>query len=472
MKVLLINPPADNLVKTFAPDALTEEMGFYPPMGLLYLASSVKKAHGGRFQVEVLDTQVERMSYDQIRRHLADHKPNVVGVSSMTFLLMDSLKVASIAKEVDPGIHVVIGGTHPTIYPEEMLSHTHIDSIVMGEGEHAFPELLAALDEGRSLSGIAGVGFRESGRIVVNPQGDFIQNLDALPFPDRDLLPTEKYYNVLGDSKVVMTSLVTSRGCPFKCTFCTPKDGKVCRMRSPENVVDEIEECYKKGITDFDIVDDTFTLNKKRALAICDLILERGLKITMDLRARVDTVNQELLDRMAEAGCNRVRFGVESGDPGVLRNIMKGITLEQVREAYRMAKKTGMVTFSYFMLGMPGETEVEIRKSLDLAKEIAPDFAQFLIFTPFPATPVYEEGMRQGILKGDYWREFSLHPSEDFVAQWWTENFTHEELEKWQRKIHIKYYYRPAYIWSQLRRVRSFKELVRKARIAIRMLTG
>ncbi len=472
MKILLINPPAENLVQTFAPEALTEEMGFYPPMGLLYVAAGVTQAHGDRFPIEVLDTQVERMDYAQIERHIQENRPDVVGISSMTFLLLDSLKVARIVKKIDPGIHVVIGGAHPSIYPEEIASQPDIDSIVMGEGEHTFADLLPALEEGRSLEGIAGVGFKQDGRIVINPARGFIQDLDSLPFPDRDLLPTEKYYNVLGDSKVTMTSLVTTRGCPFKCTFCTNKDGKACRMRSPENVVDEIEACYARGITDFDIIDDTFTINKKRALAIADLILERGLKITMDLRARVDTVDQELLDRLAEAGCNRIRFGVESGDPGVLENIQKGITLEQIRAAYPMARKAGMVTFAYFMLGMPGETEVEIKKSLELAKELRPDFAQFLIFTPFPATQSYEEGIAKGILKGDYWREFSASPTEDFVAQWWTENFTHEELEKWQRKVHLSYYYRPSYIWSQLRQVRSFKELVRKARIAIRMITG
>jgi radical SAM superfamily enzyme YgiQ (UPF0313 family) len=243
-------------------------------------------------------------------------------------------------------------------------------------------------------------------------------------------------------------------------------------MRSPENVVQEIRECYAKGITDFDIIDDTFTINKKRAMAIADLILESGMKITMDLRARVDTVDQELLDKLAAAGCNRIRFGVESGDPGVLQNIQKGITLDQIRKAYPMARKAGMVTFAYFMLGMPGETEVEIKKSLALAKELKPDFAQFLIFTPFPATQSYTEGMEKGILKGDYWREFSAFPKEEFVAQWWTENFSHKELEKWQKKIHLSYYYRPGYIWSQLRQVKSWKEFLRKARIAIRMILG
>lgn len=472
MKVLLINPPAENLVKTFAPDSLTEEMGLYPPMGLLYLAAYARKEHGDRFSIEVLDTQVEKMSYTQIKAALQARKPDVVGISCMTFLLLDALKVARIAKELNFNTHVVIGGTHPTIYPQEMASHPDLDSIVMGEGEQTFSELLAALDEGKSLAEIAGVGYKENGRVRLNPIRDFIQDLDGLPFPSRDLLSTEKYYNVLGDSKVLMTSLLTSRGCPFKCTFCTNKDGKVCRMRSPENVVQEMEECYAEGITDFDIIDDTFTINKKRAAAIADLILEKGMNITMDLRSRVDTVDQQVLDKIAQAGCNRIRFGVESGNPGILKNIQKGITIEQVREAYKMAKKAGIVTFAYFMLGSPGETEKEIKESLQLAKEINPDFAQFLITTPFPATQMYIDGIEQGILTGDYWREFSAHPTDDFVPQWWTENFTHEELEKWQKKVHLSYYYRPKYIWSQLRQVKSFKELARKARVGIRLLFG
>jgi radical SAM superfamily enzyme YgiQ (UPF0313 family) len=472
MKVLLINPPAENLVRTFAPDSLTEEMGLYPPMGLLYIATYAQKRHGDRFQIQVLDTQVEKMGYPEIKEYIAKAQPDVVGISCMTFLLLDALKVVRIAKEVNPAVHVVIGGTHPTIYPEEMASQPEIDSIVIGEGEVAFSELLDALAAGAPLGDIPGVGYKEKGEVIVNPRRDFIQDLDSLPFPDRDLLPVKKYYNVLGESKVVMTSLLTSRGCPFKCTFCTNKDGKACRIRSPENVLQEIEECYAKGITDFDIIDDTFTINKKRAVAIADLIIDKGLKITMDLRARVDTVDQETLDKLVQAGCNRIRFGVESGNPRILENLQKGITLEQIKDAFEMAKKTGIFTFAYFMLGSPGETEKEIQESLQLAKELNPDVAQFLITTPFPATLMYEQGIASGVLKGDYWREFSAHPTGDFVPQWWTENFTQAELEKWQRKVHLSYYYRPGYIWGQIKKVKSIKEFIRKARIGIRLLLG
>lgn len=472
MKVLLINPPTDNLVKTFAPDSITEEMGFYPPLGLLYIAAYAQKIHGDRFQFQVLDTQVERLSYSQLEKELKKRDPDLVGISCMTFLLVDALHVANIVKKVNPQTRVVVGGTHPTIYPAEMLMQPQIDLIVQGEGEYTFSEMLAALEEGRSLEDIPGLGFKSQEKNVINPARDFIQDLDALPFPDRSLLPTQKYFNVLGESKVLMTSLLTSRGCPFDCIFCTNKDGRVCRMRSPENVLEEMEACYAEGITDFDIIDDTFTINQKRALAIADLILERGLKITMDLRARVDTVDQKLLDRLVAAGCNRIRFGVESGDPGVLKNLRKGITLEQVRSAYRMAKKAGIVTFAYFMLGSPGETEKEVEDSIRLAKEINPDFVQFLITTPFPATDLYQLGIETGVLNGDYWREFSANPSGDFVPQWWTENFTHEELEKWQKRAHVQFYYRPAYIWSQLKQIKSVKEFLRKARVAIRLIFG
>ena len=470
MKVILINPPAQNLIRTFAPDGVTEEMGFYPPMGLLYIASYALKAHGERFGIEILDTQVEKMDYKKIKKYLEEKKPDIVGISCMTFLLIDALKVARLAKETNPRTYVVVGGTHPSIYPQEMLSQPEIDSVVIGEGEITFSELLDALFRKKSPSGINGAGYKENGKVILNPRREFIRNLDSLPFPDRYLLPYKKYYNLLGGGIEIMTSLLTSRGCPHKCTFCTIKDGRLCRMRSPENVVQEIEECVSKGITDFDIIDDTFTINRKRILAIADLIIQKGLKITMDLRARVDQVDQEMLDKLAQAGCNRIRYGVESGSPGVLRTLKKGITLDQIKSAFRMAKKAGIVTFAYFMLGSPGEKEKEIKKSIKLAKEIDPDFVQFLITTPFPATELYRMGLEKGVLQGDYWRDFSAHPQSEFIPQWWTEHFTHRELEKWQKKAHLSFYYSPRYVLKQLRQVKSFKEVVRKVKAGIRLL--
>lgn len=471
MNVLLINPPAENLIRTFAPDSITEEMGFYPPMGLLYIASYALRTHGQRFRIKVLDTQVERMTYRGLEEFLEKTQPDVVGISCMTFLLVDALKVARLAKKTNPAVHVSIGGTHPTIYPEEIASQPEVDSIVSGEGEVSFCELLEALAENRGLSGIKGVGYKENGKVVINPGREFIRDLDTLPFPDRDLLPYKKYYNLLGKGKEVMTSLLTSRGCPHGCTFCTSKDGRLCRMRSPESVVAEIEECVQKGITDFDIIDDTFTINRKRVMAIADLIVRKGLRITMDVRARVDQVDQEMLGRLAGAGCNRIRFGVESGNPKVLENLKKGISLGQVEPAFRMARQAGMTTFAYFMLGSPGETEKEIKESIHLAKEIDPDFVQFLITTPFPATELYHQGLENKVLPEDYWREFSARPQGEFKARWWTEYFSPEELEKWQKKAHMSFYYRPRYILRQLRNVKSFKELFRKARAGIRIYT-
>jgi radical SAM superfamily enzyme YgiQ (UPF0313 family) len=472
MKVLLINPPAENLVKTFAPDSITEEMGYYSPMGLLYIATYAQKELGQQVSIEILDTQVERMGYEAIKEYLEEKKPDVVGISCMTFLVIDALKVAHLAKEVCPETHVVIGGTHPTIYPEELASQPKIDSIVVGEGEVTFCELLKALAGGKSLEGIKGVGFRKNGKIVLNPPRDFIQDLDSLPFPDRDLLPYKKYYNLLGKGKEIMTSLLTSRGCPHNCIFCTKKDGRLCRMRSPENVVAEIEYCVGKGITDFDIIDDTLSINRKRVMAISDMIIEKGLKITMDVRARVDQVDQEMLNRIALAGCNRIRFGVESGNAGVLENLKKEITLDQVRAAFKMAKKAGIVTFAYFMLGSPGETQKEISESIKLAKQIDPDYVQFLITTPFPATDLYTLGLKNGVLNSDYWQEFSANPTGDFIPQWWTENFDHQELEDWQKKAHLSFYYRPGYVLKQLFKVKSFKELTRKARAGFRLFRG
>lgn len=469
MKIVLINPPAEHLVQTFAPDSITEEMGFYPPMGLLYIATYAQQKFGRRFDIEILDAQVEKMDHRLVEKYLEKKQPDLVGITCMTFMVIDALEVARSAKKAKPDTFVIIGGVHSTIYPEELVSQPALDGVVVGEGELVFCDLLDALDKKRSLSGIQGFGFRQDNRMIVNPRADFIQDLDCLPFPDRSLLPYKKYYNLLGSGKEIMTGLLTSRGCPHKCIFCTSIDGRLCRMRSPENVVSEIEICVDKGISDFNVIDDTFTISRKRVIAIADLIIQKGLKITMDLNARVDQVDQEMLDKLAQAGCNRIRFGVESGNPEVLKNLRKGITLQQAREAFKMAKKSGIATFAYFMLGSPGESKKELKESIQLAKELNPDFVQFLITTPFPASALYEMGIEKGILNGDYWREFSRHPREDFVPQWWTEYFSPEELKKWQRRAHLSYYYRPSYIWSQLKKLKSFKEFSRKALAGLRL---
>ncbi|MFQ6039084.1 MAG: B12-binding domain-containing radical SAM protein, partial [Candidatus Aminicenantales bacterium] len=339
-------------------------------------------------------------------------------------------------------------------------------------GEIVFSKLLEALYLKKRLQGLKGVGYKENGKAILNPPEEFIQDLDSLPIPDRDLLPYKKYYNLLGTGREIMTALLTSRGCPHNCIFCTSKDGRICRMRSAENVVEEIKYCTAKGITDFNVIDDTFTISRKRVLQIADLIIQEGLHITMDVNARVDQVDQEMLDRMAQAGCNRIRFGVESGNPKVLENLRKGISLDQVRKAFKMAHRAGITTFAYFMLGSPGESVKEVKESIKLAKELNPDFVQFLITTPFPASDLYDQGVEKGILRGDYWREFSERPFRGFVPEWWTEHFTPEELERWQRKAHVSFYYRPRYVWRQMKKLKSVTEFVRKAHAGLRIFFG
>ena len=470
MNILLINPPITHLIRTFAPDSITEEMGFYPPMGLLYIATYAKSKLGDLVDIKVVDMQVERMSYSDLEEYLRKEKFDVVGVTCMTFLLVDALKVAHIAKEVNKDCQIVFGGTHPTIYPRETLKQEVVDFVVNGEGEETFYELLFFMLQNKNFSDIKGLGYKSNNSLYINPPRSFLHDLDKLPFPDRKLIPYEKYYNLIGDAKQIMTSLLTSRGCPHNCSFCTHKDGRLWRRRSPENVVAEIEECVKLGITDFDIIDDTFTINRKRVIAICEMLIEKKLNVTMDVRARVDQVNEELIHKLAQAGCTRIRFGVESGNEDVLRALRKGINLEQVKRAFEIAKDAGITTFAYFMLGSPGERIEEIKESISLARAIDPDYVQFLITTPFPATDLYREGLEKGILKRDYWQEFSEQPSSDFIPQWWTEFLTPEELVHWQKKAHLSFYFRPKYLLRQIRKVNSFKEFLRKSRAGIRLI--
>jgi len=467
MKVLLIYPPEENMVCANVPSFIVEEEGFYPPLGLMYIASYAERH--SEHDIEILDTQVEEMKYDDIEREIKRRKPDVVGITAFTFTLIDAILVAKIIKKVDEDIKVVLGGPHVNIYPYESINMPEIDYVVLGEGEITFTELIQNIEDTRKLRGIKGLVFKEGERIINTGLKDFIYDLDALPFPARHLTPYKKYYSTLA-KRSPLTTMMTSRGCPYKCIFChRPHMGKKFRARSAENVVDEMEECVDMGINEFSIYDDTFTIDRQRVINICNEIMDRGLDIGFDIRARVDTVDKELLEKLKKAGCERIHYGVESGNPAILKVLRKGITIEQAKKAFEMTKEVGIDTLAYFILGSPRETKSEMLESIKLAKELDPDFAHFTVMAPFPATPLYDMGIKEGILKRDYWKEFVDNPTKDFVPPLWEENMRREELIKMLEYAYKSFYIRPRYIIKEMLKVRSFREFKRKAKAGLKI---
>lgn len=467
MKVLLISPPQLNMLPTNVPSIVDEETGCYPPLGLTYIAACVEKYTD--HQIEILDTHVERMNYEQINNEIRKRNPDIVGIQTMTFTLIDVLLTARIVKGLDKNIPVILGGPHVNIYPEETISNPEIDFLVLGEGEYVFCDLINALFQKKDLSKIKGIVYKRNGEIINTGKREFITNLDSLPFPARHLVPYQKYYSVLA-KRTPITTMMTSRGCPFKCIFCDrPQLGKIFRYRSSESVVDEMEECARMGIKEMFLYDDTFSINKKRVIDICEEILRRNLRIIWDIRARVDTIDEKILKKLKLAGCERIHYGVEAGTQEVLNTLRKGITLSQAENAIRWSKEAGITTLAYFMIGNPKESREQIEETIKFALRIKPDYVHIAITTPFPATELYRNGLERKILRYDYWKEFAEGPRMDFAPELWEENLTRQELIRLLRSAYRKFYMRPGYILKRIHKVKSWLEFKRKAKAGLKL---
>ena len=467
MRILLINPPSGNEISSNTPPIVDEEQGFFPPPGIMYVAAYAEKYTD--HQIEILDTQVEQLKYSQIEQEIRKRKPDIVGITTMTFSLIDSMLTAKIVKKVDDGIKVILGGPHVSIYPEETIKFPEVDYLVLGEGEIAFTELLQNFDDKDKLRYVKGLVFKDNGDIVNTGSREFIKDLDALPSPARHLTPYRKYRSLLAKEPTI-TTMITSRGCPYRCTFCNrPHMGKRFRARTPSNVIDEMEECARMGINEIAVYDDTFTLDRQRTIDICNEILSRGLKIKWDIRTRPDIVDKELLIKLKQAGCDRIHYGIEAGTPEMQEVLKKEITLEQAENAIKWSKEVGIPTLAYFMIGSPGETREQIMQTINFAKELEPDFAHFSITTPFPATELYAVGLKESIIKSDYWQDFAENPVEKFETPYWEENLSRKELIELINFAYKKFYVQPKYILQRLLKVRSFDEFKKKAKAGLKV---
>lgn len=468
MKILLINPPAENTLKGNNPSIIDEERGYNPPLGLLYLAGYLEQYTS--HQIEVIDTQVEEMSYEGLEAKVREKMPDIVGITAMTFTLIDVLKTAKVVKNISKDIRVILGGPHVYIYPTETISFSEVDFLVLGEGEVTFAELVDNINDVEKLEKIQGLVFKSSSKIINTGMRDFITNLDEIPHPARHLVPYKKYSSLIAKRQPI-TTMITSRGCPYNCSFCArPHLGKRFRTRSAKNVVDEMQECVKLGINEFLIYDDTFSIDRQRVLDVCDEIMAKRLDIGWDIRARVDTVDEEMLKKLKQANCERIHYGVETGTEKILKVLRKGITLEQVEHAFKLTKKSGISTLAYFMIGSPTETKEDIRQTLKFAKKLNPDFVHITITTPFPATAIYQKGLEDGIIKTDFWRDFALNPTPDFQPEYFEENLTSSELIELLNYAYKSFYTRPTYILKELRQVKSFAELKRKVKAGLKVI--
>jgi anaerobic magnesium-protoporphyrin IX monomethyl ester cyclase len=441
LKVVLINP--------------RQSTGYsQPPIGLAIIAAVLEQAG---YPISIVDANVLRLGQEEIAARVAG--ADVVGITAMTPTINAAVATARHLKKVVPNLTIMLGGPHATLLPDEtLLNAPEIDVVVRGESEGTVVKVLQALEHKQPLSEVQGISFRNWDKVVNNPAPSDPVDLDAQPFLAYHLLPWRKYRPHPPHGRALpFAAIITSRGCPYRCTYCSkPVFGNKFRGQSPERVVKEIAYYRDRfGIKELAFYDDVFTLDKKRAYAIADDMLKAGLKICWTCETRVNLVDKELLAHMKRAGCYAIAYGIESASAQILNTLHKDITLEQVEEAIRTTREAGIQTIGYLMLGSPGETPETIDRTINLAKKLRLDFAQFSITMPLPGSEMYNQYLKQHP-DPIRWEDFAYSGAgAETGPVFESEKLSRAELARWVRKAYREFYLRPDYIWQRLLRTTS-----------------
>lgn len=416
MKILLIYP-------NFIEERVHEEDVRVVPIGLYYIGALLKEhSH----DVEILNWHDIHKTPEKIEPVLNDKKPDLIGFSIVHANRWGGIDSARIAKRILPEVKIVFGGVGTTFLWKHLLrTCKQIDFAVLGEGEHSFLALIECIEkqDSGSIEGIKGIVYRKGEKLIKTDDAELINDLDALPMPSR-------YFE--------FQHLSSSRGCPANCTFCSsPKFwGRKVRFHSPEYFVTQIEMLYHKGITFFYISDDTFTLQKDRVIQICKKILEKNLKISWFAISRVNCVDEDMIFWMRKAGCIQISYGVESGSEKIRNVLNKNIRTDDIRNAFAVTARYGILSRAYFIYGSPGENWETIQETIDLIHEIKPLGIVFYILDMFPGTALYENFMRRTGLQDNIWEE----RIEDIMYFESDPALTKELILDFGRKLRTDYY--------------------------------
>ncbi len=473
MKILFIMPSMDNgywkkLGKKVGPRS--------EPMSLVYIASTLN--HYGH-NASILDCESEGLSLQDVEQHLKEGNFEMVGIAMLTVMYTQTLELAKLVKRINPNTNVVVGGPHPSTNAMQIIKEVpEIDIAVIGEAEFTFMDLVRAVEDKKSFADIKGIAYRnEKGEAVMTPEREMIQDLDSIPIPDRSLLrmhlyrPSVSYYK-----KLPAYIVLTSRGCPYRCTFCSKVFEKTYRYNSPERVIAEMKDLVENfGAKEIVFRDDTFTMKRSWTEEVCKKIIDEGLheKIRWSCMTRVNLVTLDLLKLMKKAGCWGIHFGVESGNQRLLDLMKKDVTVEQIRNAFKWTREAGIETRAFMMIGLPTETREESLETIEFAKSLDPDWAQFTICTPYPGTEMFRQAIETGEMKSTEWDNyqtwggFSDH-SLVFVPQGRTSN----ELKNLQKYALRSFYFRPKVIARKITNIDNLPILRKYVTGAVALMAG
>lgn len=438
--MLLINPPKRYTIWAGIPEALNKGVFLYPPLGSMYIQAYLEKY--SRHKAILLDALAENLDFSEIEKKIKKICPDAVGITACTHSLLDVVKTIQAVKRAYKDIYICLGGPHVSSFSRESINLEGVDSVIPGDGEIVFKEILDSLEKRSTLRNVKGIIFKENGDIIQTGEAQYIKDLDILPFPKRECLKNLKQYYTSGTESNLMTTMITSRGCPNHCNFCNTS--KTYRCRSPQNVVDEIEECIKLNIREFYFLDDTFNVSIKRVVDICNEILKRNLEIRWGFKARCDNVDYEMLELARKAGCRKIHYGVEAATDDALAELNKGsrINIRQIEKVFRWTKKLGMRSIAYIMVGCPyDKTKADILKAGDFVRKIEADYVIFSLFSPYPDTDAYRTAVEKGVIKKGIWEEFIRNPQARYdLPTCWEEHFSKRELLALLKLVHTKFY--------------------------------
>ena len=467
MRVMFIAPPWLEIYGNYRAAARIGCVA--PPLGLAYLAGALKQIGS---ECRIVDCEMEALSVEALIERIRDFDPGLIGLTATTPVFQNATVLATEIKRAFPDTPLGIGGVHATVAPDNVLSECPaFDFQVVGEAEFTIQEIVRRYEsESRSLAGIEGVFYRrEPGceEIVRNPLRTPVEDLDAIPMPARELFQSDLYvHSVPGKEAARYADIFTSRGCPFRCVFCSQHTmyGRRVRWHSIERVMSELRQIVSElGIKHVIFMDETLTLNKPRLRQICQAIRDEGLDFTWEGWTHASTIDEDILRDMQSAGLIRLSFGIESGDPAILKRIKKGVTLEQIREAYRLARKVGIETRGSAMLGHPGETRASAWRTIRFCRSIRECQQIFLnVACPYPGTELYEcacqgtDGMK--LLSTDYSRYKRYG---DPVIS--VNDLEPNDLKRLQTLGLLYFYLTPARIWHNLVRRAGVRAGLRNA---------
>jgi len=460
MDISLINPPEKLRVWAGIPKAHAHGVYCFPPLGLMYIQAAIEKR--SNYRAEIIDPVVQDLDYPDFETMLRKYPLDLVGISTYTHSLPDVQMTINLVRKINPKAVIILGGPHCAMFPDYAIQLEGVDAMVTGDGEDAFLEMIERYNSGQDFSGILGVWWKDStGTVVKNEARPSTKDMTSYPWPDRRRTDYKSYY-LPGTQQPMVTTAITSRGCPHSCPFCLTYK-KQYRIRKIDNILDEIEDCISIGITEVHFIDDLFTPNSQWVLKFCDAVEKRGLKFNWGYKTTIAGTTREQLRRCRETGCTKIHFGVESANNEGLDAWGKHCDTDDVHRVFQWCREEGVRSVAYIMLAGPHErTMDQALKNLDEMLKLDAEYAVFAVFSPYPGTDSFAEGAQKGLYPADCWDRLMKDPLCGVeVPVCWEEHLSKAEILELLKIAHRKFYFRPKFIARQVLNLKTKSELKR-----------